>query len=110
MEPAFDFAGAGGLADKPCPAVLQGLVALSLHLLEQAAFDLEMRLAVESRNLQNRVVFADRRDVLLYARVDTDGVFGRFPDILGYFLVDKGNDYAAGLQGDPDDLGLLVFR
>ena len=77
---------------------------------EQAAFDLEMRLAVESRNLQNRVVFADRRDVLLYARVDTDGVFGRFPDILGYFLVDKGNDYAAGLQGDPDDLGLLVFR
>ena len=69
-----------------------------------------MGLAVESRNLQNRVVFADRRDVLLYARVDTDGVFGRFPDILGYFLVDKGNDYAAGLQGDPDDLGLLVFR
>ena len=98
-EPAFGFAGSGFLAGEPCFAVLQGVLALSLHFSEQTSLHLEMGLAVESRNLQNRAVVADGGDVVLHARVDADGCTCRYSDVLGCFLVDKGYDQAAGFQG-----------
>ena len=71
-EPAFGLAGVGCLAGEPCSPVLESCVALSLHLVEQTSLHLEMGLAVESRNLQNRAVVADGGDVVLYARVNAD--------------------------------------